>query len=919
MYQPISHEEDTADDGDDEVFSPVSSSTIEPLEIVSADPIESTEYMAEPVLFTWSNPWPLSFPVFMLLIVPALIGTVCVVHEITGKWWATSLMLLHLSYDAFVARLTVIDDEVALESCWVRFFTSMGSVIDLVAFGLLYPLLWGGLSQYMYTDIDGTDVLEWTAEKKQFMMYGTMGNMIFTCRLLTGMTSILARLGHLRTCRGFLTTIKLKGIYRCSRPWSMCSYWVSLKSNARKCIGWLHTVFAFVSTGITVAGIFAALQHILPNGGHRVNPKSASCNPIDTTECSLPYPSFHHMVPDNSTETGWRVNLRPEVFPPLRVGARVNPDFVNRLDGFSTMAPLLFYMDGLKEAHEAGVNQLQGLESIAKSVTADSVTLLVDVDAAELVPHSAEIDYLDPKRPLVLVFPAQPLKHNTHYALAVVNARDKDGTRLKPTLGMQMVSSIAQGDNLEEWERYSVKLTPALMKAAPWVPLKKDPFAIQLMFDFITISESSQLGPTRAVRDGVLQQVSSWEWKDHVRVNKIVDRNSCKPGYPLARTIHAELDVPWFLESFGPGQRASRLDSEAVRLQQSGRIGVAKFVVHVPCSVKDATVGKYGKKVRAVMEFGHGLFFSRDEASDDFLIRMAHEEGYVIIAMDWRGMSVFDLPTVVRTLMAEPSLFESIRDNLIQGYGNKYALQHFARNGLFEMDAMRFNSKSIQFRERKGPSYVFYGISQGGILGAGYTALSGVTGLIDRGILGVPGTPFVLILSRSLKFLLLYDNVLLLNFQNNRHVRIFLSIVQSAWDPVEASAALAPPIREPVPRLLLQAGLGDNIVPSVAAEALARGLNARLLPYSPRDVFGLTTGKAADGSQDGPNATFTELMYDDVYKSLPEKNIASPSNNVHFCVRRDPAMVKQVVEFINSGRVLDPCVADGCHRKDHGC
>jgi hypothetical protein len=54
--------------------------------------------------------------------------------------------------------------------------------------------------------------------------------------------------------------------------------------------------------------------------------------------------------------------------------------------------------------------------------------------------------------------------------------------------------------------------------------------------------------------------------------------------------------------------------------------------------------------------------------------------------------------------------------------------------------------------DEKPPVNIFYGNSQGGILGAGYTALSGTTGLIDRGVLGVPGTPSVVIMSRSLEF-----------------------------------------------------------------------------------------------------------------------------------------------------------------------
>jgi hypothetical protein len=52
-------------------------------------------------------------------------------------------------------------------------------------------------------------------------------------------------------------------------------------------------------------------------------------------------------------------------------------------------------------------------------------------------------------------------------------------------------------------------------------------------------------------------------------------------------------------------------------------IGKAKFVVHIPCSLRDAAIrASLGEaEMRAVMEFGHGLFYNRGEASDSFLIK----------------------------------------------------------------------------------------------------------------------------------------------------------------------------------------------------------------------------------------------------------------------------------------------------------
>jgi hypothetical protein len=60
------------------------------------------------------------------------------------------------------------------------------------------------------------------------------------------------------------------------------------------------------------------------------------------------------------------------------------------------------YIEGMKGSQ--GTPSIGLGPNIADSVTPQSITLLVDVTEGLLVPHSAEIDYLDRKRPLVMVF-----------------------------------------------------------------------------------------------------------------------------------------------------------------------------------------------------------------------------------------------------------------------------------------------------------------------------------------------------------------------------------------------------------------------------------------------------------------------------------------------------------------------------------
>ena len=86
--------------------------------------------------------------------------------------------------------------------------------------------------------------------------------------------------------------------------------------------------------------------------------------------------------------------------------------------------------------------------------------------------------------------------------------------------------------------------------------------------------------------------------------------------------------------------------------------------------------------------------------------RVAEDQGYLVMALDWRGMSSFDMPVIIKSLLASPKALHATRDNLIQGYVCKLVLQHFAQSGpLLQQDWLQFtpstNSNSGKHYETK--------------------------------------------------------------------------------------------------------------------------------------------------------------------------------------------------------------------------
>lgn len=306
---------------------------------------------------------------------------------------------------------------------------------------------------------------------------------------------------------------------------------------------------------------------------------------------------------------------------PLKGNTPFVPGYLNEMDGFSTMAPILFYIHGLKEGGGTGLDgrELQGPESIGLSVTSKSTTLLIDVEDHSLVPHFAELDFLDERRPLVMMQPASPLKHNTRYAVAVVNATGADGLRLSPTPGFSQLLNHHHHDGStsrisdKRASHFREVILPSFRDAVPWYN-GSDPSSLQLLFDFHTASSYGQLNILHAVRESTLKKIDSFDWfsDDNINLIKLIDRDCAKAS--IGRSFYAELSVPWFLEGYGDGNRRATMNNDPYIASLSDKVGKVKFSVHVPCSVKEEIMDPgSGKPIRAVIDWGHGVLFSRGE------------------------------------------------------------------------------------------------------------------------------------------------------------------------------------------------------------------------------------------------------------------------------------------------------------------
>eukprot|EP00980_Cylindrotheca_fusiformis_P008961 scaffold1912_cov135-Cylindrotheca_fusiformis.AAC.8 len=572
---------------------------------------------------TWKYSWVFAVAVTTTVLVPSLIGGILFLVDLTDRLYPATLYAVHLS--------------AALVSAWVQTssgnkpLTSGFSLLDIYLCGFVYSSM-TKIFETSFVDIDGSLVPEWMDYQRELwcIKFGML--LVVALRILFGSIAWLYVIYN--ACLPYCPSrIRRKHVLDVLEPIQTWIYSTFLKKHPhlKRKLNKFFLVCSVLSL-VPLALCFLSCRRYLWRQPKDATLPRGCCDDLDTTECALPYPSFHHMRPDPSSKTGWRVNLQGGSLPPMKSDQNeMDFSFLQDLDGFSPMGgPILFYVEGLRESNEASshgmkTNLFPTLPyNFQDSITERSSTFLWNVDAQKLVPHTARVDYLDDANPIILLIPHKPLNHATHYAVALINATAANGELIPATAGMQRLFSEEAGStcssDTQRLSRYQQVLLPSLIRAAPWLRFHNasDP-SLQLMFDFVTMSDES-LHPLRTMRDVTLEEIEASQ-QHEVEITRIQNQNCNRKQTLVARTIHGSLAVPWWLET---ERRDAILSKRALNIRKSNGSGGAKFTIHVPCSLYAAAVNDTSRKqrpLRAILEYGHGLFYNRNEASEYSLLR----------------------------------------------------------------------------------------------------------------------------------------------------------------------------------------------------------------------------------------------------------------------------------------------------------
>ncbi|MDH3625432.1 MAG: hypothetical protein OEQ49_16315 [Myxococcales bacterium] len=593
------------------------------------------------------------------------------------------------------------------------------------------------------------------------------------------------------------------------------------------------------------------------------------CDPLVPEFCGVPFPSNVYSVEDSETPTGRRVSFGSGLM-------RGNdPAPWDKSDGFSAGSPIMTYLPGI------ALGQFGGPNDIDESLSDNSPSILLDAETGELVPHFAEIDIRAPtaEQRSTMIRPVERLRDNARYIVAFRNLRNEADEVIEPSEGFAALrDGTSSADESIEARRALYEDIFTRLADEGW-----DRSEVQIAWDFNTASDANNTAWLVHMRDTALGLVESGI--EYTIDTVETDYNPVDIAFRIFGTFRA----PLFMTFDGPGSVLVFGEDGLPAVNEDTPWANVPFEVLIPNSAT-------AKDPAAIIEYGHGLLGEKEQIQSGHFLTFMNEYNYAFCATDLIGMSDFDFPVIGAALAnGNISTLQTMFDRLHQGFVN-YVL-------LMRMMKTAFAADATYGQYIKGEEAYYYGISQGGIMGSVFMALSPD---IERGALGVMGQPYSMLLFRSVDFNPFLDQ-LKNTYTDFREQQLVVALFQMLWDRVEPNGYTHHIRENPLPgtgtkEVLTRVALGDHQVATHAGHIMARTLNAPHLTTGLREVWGLTPVESTAGG-----SFFTEYDF-----GMPGPE---PLCNVPMSLCRDPhgelrkreAARKQLDEFLRGGTGTNYC------------
>ena len=619
------------------------------------------------------------------------------------------------------------------------------------------------------------------------------------------------------------------------------------------------------------------------------------CENLQPIHCLLPSPSSHFLAEDPETETGFRVDLQPDMLPVNQndVGASTARVW-NHFDGFSPMTSLMAGFWG-KVDKAPLADELH----IADSLLESSPTVLLDAETGERVAHWAEPDEWvngDPRTTTLYIRPAARLKENHRYVVAIRGLTRLDGSVVEPS---EYFRALRDGETSDvpslEARRPAMEQVFTDLAAAG---VARD--ELLLAWEFHTASGESLRRDMLAIREDGLRRFE--EGMDGAGACTVTDVDE-NPREDIFRRVRGTFTVPLYMTTAFEGAVANRDADGDVAYNGTAE---AEFEVIIPNSVVERV--REGGGAAPGMMYGHGLLGSSGQVSSGGPREVAVRAGMVVFGTTYWGLGG-DSANILTNVVPTFENFDQVGERLMQGTLNSLLLPKAFRGACRELDAMRVDVEGeLQDTLSAEEPLYYYGISQGGIMGATIAALSED---IDAYVLQVGAIGYSHMVRRSRDFGP-FEAVMDLWYPNKLDRDWLVLSSQSMWDLAEP-ATFAPWVIEErlegvggePPRVLYQTSRYDIEVNNANSDIAARTIGLPALRSSVYEPWGV---ELVDG--DVPNA-YVVYHLDDVEPQEIGTREPRGDNSAHGDLRFMEPVIEQIVTFLQPEGVVEDTCPDG--------
>ncbi|MCB9599984.1 MAG: hypothetical protein H6721_00095 [Sandaracinus sp.] len=626
------------------------------------------------------------------------------------------------------------------------------------------------------------------------------------------------------------------------------------------------------------------------------------CENLDPTHCLMPYPSSRFLATDEGTETGFRVAIPAEALPRNQFDEQADPDTWNRFDGFSPATSLIAGFEGKLDP-----TNLAAYDRIEESLGDDSPTILIDAETGERVAHFAEIDEwynADPDTTTLYMRPAVRLKENHRYVAALRDLVRVDGSVVEPSAYFR---ALRDGETSEVTELESRRTAfEDIFTTLTNAGVARD--ELVLAWDFRTASGGALYGDMLAARrDAFERYEAGTEGVGDCTVTSVEEDVNDR----IWRRIRGTYTVPLYMNTPYEGARTNRgVDG----LPAYNGVAQADFEVVVPPSVRDRVMR--GDGPGGFLMYGHGLLGAATQVSSGGTTPAYQRAELIGFGTSYWGLSEPDEAEIITNAVTNFGNFAMVGERLVQGTINSLILQKtFANGGCSELAELTMAVGEETRPLGDSDEIYYYGISQGGIMGATLAALSDT---VDAYVLQVGATNYSVMLRRSVDFTP-FERIFDQWYRSKLDRDWFLVSTQAVWDLAEPATfaphilrdALADDVDVSAKRILYQTSLYDAQVPSVASDIAARTMGLPFFgssvyePWGVGDVIEETSGPATSGYV---------IYHLTNVEPIPEGSaVAIDDNDAHNDLRYTEPMLRQLDEFCRpDGRVIDTCPDGSC-------